>query len=66
MIMALQAGDRLLSLTDLSEVLGIPVHTLYRWRDKGQPPTLHPKYLFDPVYQENIDNWFALTLAVAV
>ena len=38
MIMALQAGDRLLSLTDLSEMLGIPVHTLYRWRYKGDGP----------------------------
>ena len=31
MIMTLQAGERLLSLTDVSEMLGIPVHTLYRW-----------------------------------
>jgi excisionase family DNA binding protein len=38
MIMALQAGDRLLSLTDLSEMLGVPVHTLYRWRYKGDGP----------------------------
>ena len=33
--MTLQAGDRLMSLTDVSEMLGIPVHTLYRWRYKG-------------------------------
>jgi excisionase family DNA binding protein len=33
--MTLQAGDRLMSLTDVSEILGIPVHTLYRWRHKG-------------------------------
>lgn len=32
MIMTLQAGDKLMSLTDVSEMLGIPVHTLYRWR----------------------------------
>jgi hypothetical protein len=30
--MTLQAGDKLMSLTDVSEMLGIPVHTLYRWR----------------------------------
>jgi predicted DNA-binding transcriptional regulator AlpA len=34
MIMTLQAGDKLMSLTDVSEMLGIPVHTLYRWRYK--------------------------------
>ena len=33
-----QAGDRLMSLTDVSEMLGIPVHTLYRWRYKGDGP----------------------------
>jgi len=38
MIMTLQAGDRLMSLTDVSEMLGIPVHTLYRWRYKGDGP----------------------------
>jgi predicted DNA-binding transcriptional regulator AlpA len=35
MIMTLQAGDKLMSLTEVSEMLGIPVHTLYRWRYKG-------------------------------
>jgi excisionase family DNA binding protein len=38
MIMTLQAGDKLMSLTDVSEMLGIPVHTLYRWRYKGDGP----------------------------
>src|SRR5215207_271035 len=38
MIMTLQAGDKLMSLTDVSEMLGIPVHTLYRWRHKGDGP----------------------------
>jgi excisionase family DNA binding protein len=27
-----------MSLTDVSEMLGIPVHTLYRWRYKGHGP----------------------------
>lgn len=35
----------------------------YRWRDKGQPPTAHPKYILDPVYEESIDQWFAITMA---
>ena len=38
MIMTLQAGDKLMSLTDVSEMLGIPVHTLYRWRYRGDGP----------------------------
>ena len=36
--MTLQAGDKLMSLTDVSEMLGIPVHTLYRWRYNGDGP----------------------------
>jgi excisionase family DNA binding protein len=27
-----------MSLADVSEMLGIPVHTLYRWRYKGDGP----------------------------
>jgi excisionase family DNA binding protein len=38
MIMTLKAGDKLMSLTDVSEMLGIPVHTLYRWRYRGYGP----------------------------
>ena len=34
----------------------------YRWADKGKAPTLHPKYLLDPIHQQAIDEWFALTL----
>jgi predicted DNA-binding transcriptional regulator AlpA len=36
--MTLQAGDKLMSLADVSEMLGIPFHTLYRWRYKGDGP----------------------------
>ena len=36
--MILQAGDKLMSLTDVSEMLCIPIHTLYRWRYKGNGP----------------------------
>jgi excisionase family DNA binding protein len=38
MIMTPKAGDKLMSLTDVSEMLGIPVHTLYRWRYRGDGP----------------------------
>ena len=40
--MTLQAGERLMSLTEVSEMLGIPVHTLYRWRHKGDGPSRLP------------------------
>ena len=36
--MALKPGDKLMSLTEVSEMLGIPLHTLYRWRYKGDGP----------------------------
>jgi excisionase family DNA binding protein len=38
MIMTLDVGERLMSITDLSEMLGVPIHTLYRWRRKGEGP----------------------------
>jgi excisionase family DNA binding protein len=30
--------DRLLRITDLSEMLGVLVDTLYRWRHRGEGP----------------------------
>ena len=30
--------ERLLTVNDLSEMLGIPVDTLYGWRHRGQGP----------------------------
>ena len=54
MIMTLQAGEKLMSLTDVSEMLGIPVHTLYRWRHNGDGPAgyrvgRHVRYRRDAV-----------------
>ena len=31
--------DRLMTVTELSEMLGIPVNTLYSWRWRGEGPT---------------------------
>ena len=31
-------GDRLWSLQDVSDYLGVPVGTLYQWRHRGQGP----------------------------
>ena len=30
--------ERLLSLPELSEMLGVPIDTLYRWRHRGEGP----------------------------
>jgi excisionase family DNA binding protein len=38
MIMTLDVGERLISITDLSEMLAVPIHTLYRWRHRGEAP----------------------------
>jgi excisionase family DNA binding protein len=54
MIMTVRARDKLMSLRDASEMLGIPVHTLYRWRCKGDGPAgyrvgRHVRYRRDAV-----------------
>ena len=54
MIMALQAGDKLMSITDLSEMLGISVHTLYRWRYKGDGPV---GYRVGRYRREAVEAW---------
>lgn len=38
--MTTREGDveRLLSLPELSEMLGVPIHTLYGWRHRGEGP----------------------------
>ena len=45
--MTLQAGDKLMSLADVSEILGIPVHTLYRWRYKCYGPVGYRGWVSD-------------------
>jgi excisionase family DNA binding protein len=35
----IMSTERLMSLGDLSEMLGIPVNTLYGWRARGEGPT---------------------------
>ena len=37
--MIMDSTERLMSLADLSEMLGIPVNTLYRWRVRGEGPS---------------------------
>jgi excisionase family DNA binding protein len=32
------ADERLMTITDLSTILGVPVDTLYGWRHRGEGP----------------------------
>jgi excisionase family DNA binding protein len=34
----MESTDRLMTLAELSEMLGIPVNTLYGWRCRGEGP----------------------------
>jgi excisionase family DNA binding protein len=34
----METTDRLMTLTELAEMLGIPVNTLYGWRCRGEGP----------------------------
>jgi excisionase family DNA binding protein len=35
----MESSERLMTLADVSEMLGIPINTLYRWRVRGECPT---------------------------
>ena len=50
-------SSKLLTITDLSEHLGVPVNTLYQWRTKGYGPIgrrigKHVRYR-----PEDVDTW---------
>jgi len=34
-----QGSERLMTLLEVSQLLGVPVATLYRWRHRGEGPT---------------------------
>jgi excisionase family DNA binding protein len=57
MIMTLKAGERLMSPTDVSEMLGIPVHTLYRWRYKGDAPVGYRVGRHERYRRETVETW---------
>jgi excisionase family DNA binding protein len=63
MIMTLQAGDKLMSLMDVSEMLGIPVHTLYRWRYKGDGPVGYRVGRHVRYRREAVEAWLEPTSA---
>ena len=37
----METSDRLMTLAELAEMLGIPVNTLYGWRCRGEGPPGH-------------------------
>jgi excisionase family DNA binding protein len=50
-------SSKLLTVSDLSDHLGVPVNTLYQWRTKGYGPTgrrigKHVRYR-----PEDVDTW---------
>lgn len=50
-------GRRLLSISELSGVIQVPVQTLYQWRQRGEgpPPIRLGRHLrFDP---KDVDRW---------
>lgn len=49
--------DRLWSIEDLSEFLGVPVPTLYRWRTTGYGPKGVRIGRYVRYRQEVVDSW---------
>jgi len=55
--MALRAREKLMSLTDVSVMLGIPIHTLYRWRHTGDGPAGYRVGRHIRYRREAVDAW---------
>lgn len=49
--------ERLLSINDLSEMLGIPVDTLYGWRHRGQGPQGHRVGRYVRYRRASVEAW---------
>ncbi|MCK2241008.1 MULTISPECIES: AlpA family transcriptional regulator [unclassified Crossiella] len=49
--------DKLWSVEDLSEFLGIPVNTLYQWRAKGYGPTGRRIGKYVRYHPEDVHAW---------
>jgi excisionase family DNA binding protein len=69
MIEEMDHRDRLLSVTELAEYLGVPVTTLYQWRYRREGPPgfrvgRHVRYRWSDV-QEWIEAQIELQLAIA-
>ena len=57
MIMKVEASAKLMSPMDVSEMLGIPVHTLYRWRYEGHGPAGYRVGRHVRYRSEAVDAW---------
>jgi excisionase family DNA binding protein len=62
----LASYERLLTVAELAEVIGVPVKTVYRWRHRGEgpPPIRVGRYLrFDPT---DVNRWLDARKAASV
>lgn len=48
---------KLLSVEDLSDILGIPVNTLYQWRSKGYGPQGRRIGKYVRYRPEDVETW---------
>ncbi len=54
-----QIADRLWSVKDVSEYLGVPVHTLYAWRSAGTGPPGRRVGRLLRYRQQDVRDWVA-------
>lgn len=65
MIKGMEQRDRLITVQELSDYLGVPVATLYQWRYRGEGPEgfrvgRHVRYRWNEV-----EAWIEAQLAIA-
>lgn len=51
--------ERLLTINDLSQMLGVPVDTLYGWRHRGQGPRGYRVGRHVRYRRANVEAWLA-------
>lgn len=51
--------EPLLSITDLSRMLGVPVDTLYGWRHRGQGPRGYRVGRYIRYRRDSVEAWLA-------
>ncbi len=51
--------ERLLSLPEVAEYLGVPLPTLYQWRSRGEGPPGHKIGKHVRVRRDDLEAWLA-------